>query len=63
MTSGVRIGTPAVTSRGMKEDEMRTIARMIARIIREGEAAVESVRTSVLELLKEFPLYEGNVIE
>jgi len=63
VTSGVRIGTPAVTSRGMKEDEMRLIARMIARIIREGEPSVESVKGEVLALLERFPLYENCVNE
>ncbi len=63
VTSGVRIGTPAVTTRGMKEEEMREIARMITRIIREGEAAVEEVKAEVLALLKRFPLYEDCVIE
>ena len=63
VTSGVRIGTPSVTSRGMKEAEMRIIARLIARVIREGEAAVESVKAEVLELLKDFPLYEHVVNE
>ncbi len=56
-TSGVRFGTPAATTRGMKEPEMRQIGNMIARIIREGEAAVPSVREEVLALCKAFPLY------
>ena len=43
VTSGVRIGTPAVTTRGMKEPEMVKIAQLIARMIREGEAATEEV--------------------
>ncbi len=63
VTSGVRIGTPAVTSRGMKEPEMVQIAGMIARLIREGEPAVESVRQDVLKLCARFPLYEGCVAE
>jgi len=63
VTSGVRIGTPAVTSRGMKEPEMVAIAKMITRLIREGEAAVESVKQEVLELCARFPLYDGCVNE
>ena len=63
VTSGVRIGTPAVTSRGMKEPEMVAIAKMIARLIREGEAAVEAVKQEVLELCARFPLYDGCVNE
>ena len=57
VTSGVRIGTPAVTTRGMKEPEMVKIADMIADIIEKGEAAVEDVRARALELCKAFPLY------
>ncbi len=58
VTSGIRIGTPAVTSRGMKEAEMKTIGGLIASIIDGGEAAVESVKAEVLALAKQFPLYE-----
>ena len=63
ITSGVRIGTPAVTTRGMQEAEMVVIAQLITRIIREGEAAIPEVKQSVLELCKRFPLYENNVNE
>ena len=63
VTSGVRIGTPAVTSRGMKEEEMRLIARLITRMIREGEAAIDSVKQEVLTLLDRFPLYEDCINE
>ena len=61
VTSGIRIGTPALTTRGMKEDEMRQVARMIARVIEaKGDAAViEKVRNEVDELTKRFPIYEG----
>ncbi len=58
VTSGVRIGTPAVTSRGMKEAEMNVIGGLIASIIDGGENAVESVKSEVLALTKRFPLYE-----
>ena len=63
VTSGVRIGTPAVTSRGMKEAEMVKIAQLIARLIREGEAAVEAVKQEVLALCSQFPLYDDSVME
>jgi len=63
VTSGVRIGTPAVTTRGMKEPEMVAIAKMIARLIREGEAAVPAVKQEVLELCSRFPLYADCVAE
>lgn len=61
ITSGVRIGTPAVTSRGMKEEEMRKIAHLITRIIREGDAAVAQVKQEVLALCAQFPLYDDCV--
>jgi len=57
-TSGMRFGTPASTSRGMKEAEMRQIGNMIARIIKEGEAAVPQVKEEALAICKRFPLYE-----
>ncbi len=57
-TSGMRFGTPASTTRGMKEPEMRQIGNLIAKIIHEGEAAVPSVKEEVLEICKRFPLYE-----
>jgi len=63
VTSGVRIGTPAVTSRGMKEPEMVKIAQLIAKLIREGEAAIEAVKADVLDLCARFPLYDGCVNE
>jgi glycine hydroxymethyltransferase len=57
VTSGIRIGTPSVTTRGMKETEMRQIGSMIARLIEEGEAAVPTVREQAIALCKAFPLY------
>lgn len=56
ITSGIRIGTPAVTTRGMKEEEMVQIANMITRVIKEGEAAVLDVKEQVEVLIKKFPL-------
>ena len=56
-TSGVRLGTPASTARGMKEDDMVAVANGILRLINEGEAAVPEVRSMVLELCERFPLY------
>ncbi|MGI6172386.1 MAG: serine hydroxymethyltransferase [Christensenellales bacterium] len=58
VTSGIRIGTPAVTTRGMKEADMDKIACFISRIAKKGAEAVEPVRAEVLELLKAFPMYE-----
>jgi len=55
--SGLRIGTPAVTSRGMREDEMRRIARWMDRIIAhlDDEAVLEKTRLEVAELCRSFP--------
>ena len=57
VTSGVRLGTPAVTTRGMGEEEMRQIGAFICRLVDEGEDAVASVRAQVLDLCARFPLY------
>ena len=59
VTSGIRVGTPAATTRGLKEPEMEKIAGWIAKVLREGEAAVPQVRAEVEELMKRYPLYEG----
>lgn len=58
-TSGIRIGTPAMTTRGMKEDEMRSIAKLIAKVIDniKDEKVIEDVRKEVIELCQQFPLY------
>ena len=58
-TSGIRIGTPAMTTRGMKEDEMRYIARLIAQVINniEDSDTIEKVSKEVIELCQQFPLY------
>ena len=56
-TSGMRFGSPAVTTRGLREEEMRQIGAMIARLIDEGEAAVPAVKEQVIELCRRFPLY------
>ncbi len=58
ITSGIRVGTPAVTSRGMKEAEMVVIANLIADVIEKGEEVLPEVQKKVLELCAKFPLYE-----
>src|SRR6516164_9205388 len=57
--SGIRIGTPALTTRGMKEAEMRTIAAWIAKALelRNDDAALDRIRGEVAELANQFPLY------
>ena len=56
VTSGIRVGTPAATSRGLKEAEMAQVARWIAKVLREGEAAVP-VKKEVEALMVNYPLY------
>lgn len=59
VTSGIRIGTPAATTRGMKEEEMRAIARMIVSIIDNmgDESVIERVRKETTVLCEAYPLY------
>ncbi len=61
VTSGVRIGTPAVTSRGMDEKEMKSIADCVADVIQQGESAIPSVRERAIELCMKHPIYENDV--
>ena len=57
LTSGMRFGSPAATTRGMKEPEFRQIGGMIARLMDEGESAVPAVKEQVIALCEKFPLY------
>ena len=59
VTSGVRIGTPSVTSRGFKEDDCKKIAELITEIINKKEEAFEYVRAEVKKLIEKYPLYKG----
>jgi glycine hydroxymethyltransferase len=61
VTSGIRIGTPAVTTRGMKENEMKKIGELIAKVIDNitDEKVLEDIKKEVVELCKSFPLYKG----
>jgi glycine hydroxymethyltransferase len=58
VASGIRVGTPAVTTRGMVESDMEKIAGFFARVIEDGEAACAGVEKDVSEMMKDFPLYE-----
>ena len=56
VTSGIRLGTPAVTSRGMKEDDMDQVAEAIAMVIKEQENGVAGARAIVQSLTDKYPL-------
>ena len=56
VTSGIRIGTPAVTSRGLKEEDMETVAEAVAMMIKEGESATEKAKALVKSLTDKYPL-------
>jgi len=63
VASGIRIGTPALTTRGMKEADMVAVARMIDEVLTNpaDEKVLEKVRKEVADLVKKFPLYKGLV--
>lgn len=61
VTSGIRVGTPSVTTRGMKEEDMVVIGNCIAKVIKEKEAALDFVRAEVKKLCKKYPLYANDV--
>ena len=56
VTSGIRLGTPAATSRGLKEDDFDRVAEAIAMIIKEGESAVEPAKAIIKTLTDKYPL-------
>ena len=60
VTSGIRLGTPALTTRGLKEDDIREVADIIADVIgnREDGAVIETAKAKVQAICKKFPLYE-----
>lgn len=59
VTSGIRVGTPALTTRGMKEEQMEEIAALIVRVLKnkDDKKVIDSVHSRVKELCKQFPLY------
>ena len=58
VTSGIRIGTPAVTTRGLKEEEMKTIARLIKMSVTDFDAKADEIPEKVNEICGKHPLYE-----
>jgi len=63
ITSGIRMGTPAITTRGMKEEQMKKISRWIDEVISSlgDENVYKRVKEEVLELCNEFPLYQNRI--
>ena len=61
VTSGIRLGTPALTTRGLKEEDIREVADIIADVIenRENSAVIEAAKAKVQAICKKFPLYEA----
>ena len=59
--SGIRLGTPALTTRGMKEEEIKIVGKMIAEIIKnlENDSIKEKIKKQIKELTRAFPIYEG----
>ena len=57
VTSGVRVGTPAVTTRGLVEEDMKTIARLFGMVAKDYENTADAVRAEVAALCKKYPLY------
>lgn len=62
VTSGIRIGTPAVTTRGMKESEMKEIAKIIKLVIDKKEQVFDEVRERVINMCKKYPIYKEDVL-
>lgn len=61
ITSGVRLGTPAITSRGMKEDEAEYIADLMTELIKGGEDVLAEIKDKVIGLCKKYPIYDGEL--
>ena len=56
MTSGIRLGSPAVTTRGLKEDDMDQVAEAIALVIRNREAGIEPAKAIIAGITAKYPL-------
>lgn len=63
VTSGIRVGTAAITTRGLKESDMRNVVDLLDRVITapQDEAVINSVKTEINEWMSKFPLYEEMV--
>lgn len=60
VTSGVRVGTPAATTRGLKEEDMTIIGQLIWQVATDFEAKADSIRAAVAAIVDKYPLYPGN---
>ena len=58
VTSGIRVGTPAATTRGLKEEDMKEIARIMGMVARDFEGSKEKAQEAVVALTKKYPIYE-----
>ena len=63
ITSGIRVGTPAATTRGMDETTMKRVAYLISDIIKNGTDACDRVKQEVLEITAKYPLYSDCVLK
>ena len=61
VTSGIRVGTPSVTTRGLKEEEMKTLAKLFKLAATDFENSADYIRAEVTKICKQYPLYEGDV--
>ena len=58
VTSGIRVGTPAATTRGLNADDMRTVAKCLRMTAQDFDANADTVRAMVAEICKKYPLYD-----
>ena len=58
VTSGIRVGTAAVTSRGLGLEDMRTLARLITLAATDFETSADAIRAEVTEICRRYPIYE-----